>query len=146
MASITAIIVDDEPLAREGLRQLLALDPDIRICAECTDGYDAVAKNGQFKPDIMFLDVQMPEMSGFDVVRAMQDAHLPLIIFVTAYDDYALRAFDVHALDYLLKPVEKDRLFEAVTRAKDQVLSGARSSQNARLRELVNDKAGPRLD
>ena len=111
-----ALIVDDEELARQILRELLQSHPEIRIVAECANGFEAVKAIGEHKPDLIFLDVQMPKLTGFDVLELLEtDA---AIIFVTAYDQYAMRAFEVHAVDYLLKPIGKERFEEALARAK----------------------------
>ena len=121
MAHIVKVaIVDDEPLAREGLRALLEGDRDTQVVAECADGQAAIEAIRRTKPDIVFLDVQMPGLDGFDVIRALADAGdpLPAVVFVTAYDQYALKAFDVHAVDYLLKPFHDERFAEALARAK----------------------------
>ncbi|OLE55045.1 MAG: hypothetical protein AUG51_05270 [Acidobacteria bacterium 13_1_20CM_3_53_8] len=118
---IRTLIVDDEPLAREGIRMLLDTDEEIELIGECADGREAVHVISEQKPDLIFLDVQMPEMNGFDVLAEVCDAPLSAIIFVTAYDKYALQAFDVHALDYLLKPFTKKRFYEALERAKAQI-------------------------
>jgi two-component system, LytTR family, response regulator len=118
-ARIKVVIVDDEPLAREGVRMLLAGDRDVEVVAECGSGRDAVATIKRLRPDLVFLDVQMPEISGFDVLAALDE--LPAVIFVTAYDKYALRAFEVHALDYLLKPYDDERFAQALARAKRQL-------------------------
>ena len=115
---LKVVIVDDEPLAREGLRTLLSGDRDIEVVAECADGQAAVEAIRRTKPDIVFLDVQMPDVDGFDVLRALAGETLPAVVFVTAYDKYALRAFDVHAVDYLLKPFHDERFAEALARAK----------------------------
>ena len=115
---IRALIVDDEPLARRLIHALLASDADVQIVGECSSGAQALAALNKVKPDLVFLDVQMPGLSGFDVVGALDPAEAPCIIFVTAYDAYAIRAFEVHALDYLLKPVEKDRFESCLARAK----------------------------
>jgi len=110
------IIVDDEPLARKRLRVLLGRHSDVIVVAECGSGTEAVTAVDQHDPDALFLDVQMPGLSGFDVIAAVGE-RMPLLIFTTAYDQYALRAFEVHALDYLLKPFDEARLFAAVERA-----------------------------
>src|SRR5271157_905359 len=111
---IRVLLSDDESLARERLRRLLEEEPDVDIVAECGDGKSAIALIKREKPDLVFLDIQMPEVDGFGVIAALQpEHHLPLTIFVTAYDTYAMKAFEVHALDYLLKPVGKERLSEA---------------------------------
>ena len=112
------VIVDDEPIARAGLRTLLAADPEIELVGECGDGQHAVDLIGAERPDIAFLDVQMPDMDGFDVLSALRGESCPIIVFVTAYDQYAVRAFDVHAIDYLLKPFDDARFAEALAHAK----------------------------
>lgn len=119
MAHVVKVaIVDDEPLAREGLRTLLTGDRDVEVVAECADGQAAIEAIRRTKPDIVFLDVQMPDLDGFDVLRALAGEPLPAVIFVTAYDKYALKAFEVHAVDYLLKPFHDERFAEALARAK----------------------------
>ena len=116
---ISALIVDDEKLARDEMRYLLEQVGDIEVVGEATGGEEAVAKAAELSPDIIFLDIQMPVLDGFGVVRKLVDSgDVPLIIFTTAYDQYAIKAFEINAVDYLLKPVEKDRLEEAVERAK----------------------------
>ena len=117
--SIKAIIVDDEKLARDEMRFLLAGEKDVEIVAEASGGREAVAVIRDKKPDIVFLDIQMPEVNGFQVVRDLVEAgDIPLIIFATAYDQYAIKAFEVNALDYLLKPIGRERLAEALARAR----------------------------
>jgi two-component system LytT family response regulator len=116
--------VDDEPLARRRIRSLLATDPEIQIVGECRDGASAVSTLLESKPDLVFLDIQMPEMDGFEVLRNIPAATRPVVIFVTAYDRYALKAFDTHALDYLLKPFKRERFFDAVQRAKYELQRG----------------------
>jgi two-component system LytT family response regulator len=115
-----ALIVDDEPLAREGIRQLLRQEPDIEICGECSDGLEGIGEIERKRPDLLFLDVQMPEIDGFEVLDSLHVDRLPAVIFVTAYDQYAVRAFDVHAVDYLLKPLDQKRFREALDRARRQ--------------------------
>lgn len=115
--SLTAIIVDDEPLGRERVRTLLAAEPDVEILAECASGTAALSAMRDRMPDVLFLDVQMPEIDGFELLRRMS-APLPLVVFVTAYDEHAVAAFEVHALDYLLKPIKPSRLAEALQRAR----------------------------
>ncbi len=113
------MIVDDEPLARRRLRSLITNDSEIELIAESGDGPSAVASIIGQKPDLLFLDIQMPGMDGFEVLRETAPHHAPVVIFVTAYDCYAVRAFDAHAIDYLLKPFKRTRFLEAVRRAKD---------------------------
>jgi two-component system LytT family response regulator len=115
---LTALIVDDEPLARERLRALLAKESDLEIVGECADGDAALSAVESLRPQLLFLDVQMPGLDGFGVVQAIPRALLPLVIFVTAYDAHAVRAFEVHALDYILKPFKQSRLHETVERAR----------------------------
>lgn len=115
-----AVIVDDEPLARDGLRMLLADYTDIQLVGEAGNGADAIALVDETNPDLMFVDVQMPGMSGLDLAAALSPARAPSIVFVTAYDRFALRAFDVHALDYVLKPIDEQRFAEAIRRARAQ--------------------------
>jgi two-component system LytT family response regulator len=117
--AIRALLVDDEELARRGLRVRLERTGDIAIVGECANGRDAISAIGRLDPDLVFLDVQMPELSGFDVIDAIGTERVPYVIFVTAYDQYAVRAFDVHALDYLLKPLDDERLAQALRRARE---------------------------
>jgi two-component system LytT family response regulator len=118
---LTVIIVDDEPLARSNLFVLLHLDPNIEIVAECASGIEALAKVRAHKPDLIFLDVQMPECDGFDVLELLGNDVPPAVVFVTAYDQYALRAFEAGALDYLLKPFDNARFDLALKRARQKV-------------------------
>ena len=117
---LTALIVDDEPLARERLRTLLAAEPDLEVIGECVNGREAVAAVKRQRPDLLFLDIQMPELDGFQTLAQLA-APLPTVIFVTAFDEHAVKAFEVHALDYLLKPFKPARLRSAVARARAQL-------------------------
>lgn len=118
---IRALIVDDEQLARQRVRLLLGEEPDAEVIGESGDGFEAVDQIQATKPDLVFLDVQMPDMDGFEVLRRVPQALLPVVIFTTAYDQHALRAFEVNALDYLLKPFKPTRFKEAVQRARDLI-------------------------
>jgi len=118
---LKTIIVDDEPLARKLLRALLSEIPEIDLVAECRNGREAVEACRDLAPDLMILDIQMPQVSGFDVVKELQSDLMPMVVFCTAYQRYALDAFDLHAVDYLLKPVADNRLRRAVTRAMDRL-------------------------
>lgn len=118
---VRVLVVDDEPLAREHLRALLAARTDVTVVGECGDGASAVARIRAASPDLVLLDVQMPEGGGFDVVRAVGVERMPAVIFVTAYDQHALAAFDVHAVDYLLKPVQRARFARAIDRVVRQL-------------------------
>jgi two-component system LytT family response regulator len=123
---IRVLIVDDEPLARSNLKVLLREDADIESIAECGSGAEAIAEIRSTRPDLVFLDVQMPECNGFDVLEALKaDDFLPVIVFVTAYDEYALQAFDAGALDYLLKPFDDARFILAMQRAKQKIAAFA---------------------
>lgn len=145
MEKIRALIVDDEPLARERIADLLANDAEVEIIGECGDGLAAVAAIEHHKPDLLFLDVQMPELDGFGVLEAIEEARAPVIIFVTAYDQYALRAFEVHALDYLLKPFDRERFDKALQRAKHQIARERGGAVNRELVALLADlKARPK--
>jgi two-component system LytT family response regulator len=117
---IRTLIIDDVALARERLKRCLADEPEIEIVGECDNGEQAVADIRSLAPDVVFLDVQMPALDGFGVLEALKEEHAPAVIFVTAYNDYAIQAFEVNALDYLLKPVDCERLSKAVERAKSQ--------------------------
>lgn len=121
MRKIRTLIVDDEPLAREGIRMLLRDDSEIAITGECGDGSEAVERIIEEGPDLVFLDVQMPEMNGFDVLDQVGTDAMPSIIFVTAFDKYALQAFEADAIDYLLKPFTRERFFKALEKAKTQI-------------------------
>jgi two-component system LytT family response regulator len=121
---LRVLVVDDEPLARSNLTVLLRLDGDIEVVAECGSGLEAVAEVRRQKPDLLFLDVQMPECDGFDVLELLGGDLPPMVIFVTAYDEYALRAFEAGALDYLLKPFDNARFNRALGRAKERIAMG----------------------
>lgn len=121
-APLRVILVDDEPLARGRLRSLLRGEPGIEIVAECPDGEQAVAAIREHAPDLVFLDIQMPGRDGFGVIQAVGPARMPAVIFTTAFDQYALKAFDVHALDYLLKPFDRERFRAALSRARRMTL------------------------
>lgn len=136
---IRTVIVDDEPLGRERIRTLLASDPEIEVVEECSDGRHAVAAIERSRPDLIFLDVQMPEMDGFAVLDAIAGDRMPAIIFVTAYDRYAVRAFEVHALDYLLKSFDRDRFQAALQRAKEEIRRSKTGVLNGKLVGLLED-------
>ncbi|HJU42035.1 MAG TPA: LytTR family DNA-binding domain-containing protein [Vicinamibacterales bacterium] len=140
---LRVIVVDDEPPARRRLRRLLKAHADIEVIAECGDGAGALQSIESMTPDLVLLDVQMPELDGFEVLRALEMPRLPEVIFVTAFDKYALRAFEVHALDYVLKPVEADRLDEALAHARRRI--AAHRSANAGLADLLRELERDRL-
>lgn len=132
------LIVDDEPLARERIRTLLRRDPAIEIAGEAEDGVSAVEAIESQSPDLVFLDVQMAGMTGFEVVAAVGAERMPLVVFVTAYDEFALRAFEAHAIGYLVKPFAPERLLAAVDRAKTQLRGRSRDEFESDLRALVS--------
>jgi two-component system, LytTR family, response regulator len=134
---IRTLIVDDEPLARQTLRCLLERDPEIEIAAECGDGVAALEALEHLAPELLFLDVQMPEMGGFEVLEEFGVERLPTVVFVTAYDRYAVRAFEVQALDYLLKPFDDARFARTLLRAKAQVRQREVKSLSQRLIALL---------
>ncbi len=136
------LIVDDEPLAREGIRDLLGRLDDIEIIGECSDGVQAVEVIRTAHPDLVFLDIQMPEVTGFDVIEQVGIKAMPVVIFVTAYDEYALKAFNVHALDYLLKPVDPERLAKAVERGRSYLAGLQKGELNGKLTALLEDLRG----
>ena len=135
--SIKTLIVDDEPLGRERLRKLLAAQPDIEIIGECADGREAVAAIKKQRPELVFLDVQMPELDGFGVLEEIRGERMPAVIFVTAHDKFALKAFEVHAVDYLLKPFDRERFQTALDRAFDQIKHHQTGELNQRLTALL---------
>ena len=137
---IKTIIVDDEPLARCNLRVLLERDAQIEILEECRNGREAVKAINTLSPDLIFLDIQMPEMDGFDVLAQVGPEHIQGIIFVTAFDQYALKAFDVHALDYLLKPFDDERFARALERAKSQIAAREINQLSERLLALLEER------
>ena len=147
MDRIKAAIVDDEELARGYLRELLRAHAEIEIVAECANGFEAVKTVSESAPDLMFLDVQMPKLDGFEVLELIDRERAPEVIFVTAYDEYAMRAFDAHAVDYLLKPFDAARLERALDRARER-LGGRRALPEiapAAVRERIVVKDGTKV-
>jgi two-component system LytT family response regulator len=140
MPEIKTIIVDDEPLARRGLRQLLASHIDFKVIAESRNGVEAISAVRSLHPDLLFLDVQMPEPDGFGVLKEIGPALMPIVIFVTAYDEFAVRAFDAYALDYLVKPIQEKRFIEAVERVRERIRSNEAVAMSARLAELLEEQ------
>ena len=133
------LIVDDEPLARRSIRKHLKAFPEFEVAAECGDGESAVAAIREQKPDLVFLDIQLPEFDGFDVIRAVGNHTMPVTIFVTAYDRYALRAFEAHALDYLLKPFSEDRFRDSLIRARRTLELGKQQPAHHQLSQLLEE-------
>jgi two-component system LytT family response regulator len=140
-----ALIVDDEPLARRRLRAFLRTEADVEIVGECGNGEEAGRAVRELKPHLMFLDVQMPGVDGFGVLRSLDARETPLVIFVTAHDQYAVRAFEERALDYLLKPFARKRFQEAVARARERIGGGRSSGYGERVQELLGAVAPRRL-
>ena len=136
---IRTLIVDDEPLARRGIRARLARAADYTVIAECASGREAIAAIREHRPDVVFLDVQMPGVDGFGVIREIGADRMPVVIFATAYDTHALRAFEAHALDYLLKPIDDDRFAAAVERARRRVAERDESAVARRLVALMQE-------
>ena len=132
------LVVDDEPLARRGVVHRLRRFQDVEIVGECGDGVSAVERILERSPDVVFLDIQMPGMDGFEVLRALPRESMPAVIFLTAYEQHVLRAFDVHALHYLLKPVDDSRFAVAVGRARDLIDSSLKAEMAQRVMKLLN--------
>lgn len=136
---IRVLLVDDEALAREMIREMLESDRDAEIIGECINGEEAITAIKEHAPDLIFLDVEMPEASGFKVLENVKNGHMPHVIFVTAYDQYAVRAFEVHALDYLLKPFDRERFEASWQRAKEQILKEKSGRLDERILTLLEE-------
>src|SRR5436309_4017618 len=143
LTTLSVLIVDDEPLAREGLRMLLAEDAEVAAIHTAKDGRDAVAALRKASPDLVFLDVQMPEMDGFSVVREIGAERMPAVVFVTAHDQYAIRAFEINAIDYLLKPVTRERFAQALARAKARLRVEPGGEASRQILSLLETLASP---
>jgi|SRR5215471_6191631 len=140
---LTTLIVDDEPLARQGLRMLLAQDSDVTAIQEAKDGHEAVKTILKMRPDLVFLDVQMPEMDGFSVVQKVGAEKMPAVVFVTAHDRYAIQAFEINAIDYLLKPVTEERFAQALARVKNRLHSHSGDNTSRQIIGLLQTIASP---
>ena len=138
---IRAVVVDDEPLAREGLKLHLGQHRDVEVVGEAADGRHAVNVVTSLKPDLLFLDVQMPLLDGFDVVDALAAGPMPVVVFVTAFDRYAMKAFEVHAIDYLLKPFTAERFEAAMARVREEIDAVGSSDSRQRLLALIAERA-----
>lgn len=136
---IRTLIIDDEPHAREGIRLRLKRHAEIEVIGECASGLEAVTVINTLKPDLLFLDIQMPEMNGFEVLRALSVSPMPIVIFITAFDQYAIRAFECHALDYLLKPIREDRFKDTLQTVSLEMHKRNLEHYVARLQSVVND-------
>jgi two-component system, LytTR family, response regulator len=136
MSTLRVLIVDDEPRARQFLRKMMMGEPDVEIVGECANGYEAIRQVRATRPDVMFLDVQMPELDGFDVLKKLHGAQMPALVFVTAYEKYALRAFEEHALDYLLKPFDRERFSRTLQRVRTESHLGQKERLAALLAQI----------
>jgi two-component system LytT family response regulator len=145
--NIRALIVDDEPLAREWVRSAVAEDPELEVLGECGNGFEAAETIRRLKPDLVFLDVQMPGLDGFGVLEALSPEEIPAVVFVTAFDQYAVRAFEAQAVDYLMKPFSKERVEEAVRRVRELVkgrsLDDFRESISRLVEKIRRDRSFP---
>lgn len=137
VVKVRALIIDDEPLARDRLRKFLSKSKEVELIGECADGLEAIERIQQESPDLIFLDVQMPELDGFGVLARLSSEAMPAVIFVTAYDQFALKAFEVHAVDYLLKPFDQERFQTALQRALDRIRHRQSGELNQRLSDLL---------
>src|SRR5690349_4021215 len=146
MKCMRVVIVDDEPLARRGVRLLLSNHRDVEIVGVAKDGREAVRLLRRLEPDVVFLDVQMPEMDGFEVLRRLRGYRMPWVIFITAYDSFAIRAFDANALYYLVKPLNEDRFEEALCRARSRLQSEEAARSAERLNALLDARDGQMPD
>jgi two-component system LytT family response regulator len=144
--TLSVLIVDDEPLARQRMQRLLRGEPDLKLLPPCADGRAAVAAILDQRPDLLFLDVQMPGMTGFEVLSAVGSRAMPVVIFVTAHDRFALQAFEAEALDYLLKPFGTERVHKALTRARELLAGGTRRKLEQQYSGLLRATAGVRDD
>ncbi|HEY6805397.1 MAG TPA: LytTR family DNA-binding domain-containing protein [Pyrinomonadaceae bacterium] len=138
-AKIRALVVDDEPLARRRIRKLLARDTEVEVIGDCANGYEAIDAISRESPNLVFLDVQMPEIDGFAVLEQIDQSAVPFVIFVTAYDQYALKAFEVSAVDYLLKPFDRKRFEQALQRAKTRLSTEQGSEFNQQTLALLQE-------
>jgi two-component system LytT family response regulator len=142
LKTIETLIVDDEALARRGLQLRLDKYEDVKIVGQCSNGREALAAIPELCPDLVFLDIQMPGIDGFDVVRQIQGDDMPLVVFATAFDQYAIKAFDVHAVDYILKPIDDDHLSRALQRARVQLAQKSDANDKQRLLDVISDITG----
>ena len=135
---LRAIIADDEDLARDGLRLLLSEDGEVEIIAECSNGREAVAALQEHRADVLFLDIQMPGIDGFEVIEQVNEAHLPVLVFVTAHSEYAVKAFEVEALDYVTKPLEPERVLATLRRVRERLAAHAAPITQDQLKAVLS--------
>jgi two-component system LytT family response regulator len=133
------IVADDESLARDKLRLMLASEPGIQVVAECGNGAETLEALSSYKPELLFLDIKMPDLDGFQVLNKAAEGHMPIVIFTTAYDQHAVKAFEAHALDYLLKPFDCERLRQAVDRARNELLKANDREATQRILQYLSD-------
>lgn len=143
---IRTIIVDDEALARRGLKLRLAKHPEIKIIAQAENGRNAVKLISSLKPELVFLDIQMPGMNGFEVIRSLSPVNLPMFVMVTAFDQYAIKAFEANAIDYLLKPVDEDRLHQAISKVRKRLRQNQATQQKKSLLRMVSNLSGEKVN
>ncbi len=143
---LKVLVVDDEPHARQRVRALLEDEPGVEVVGEAGDGLEALDKIRTLKPDCVFLDIQMPELSGLQLVERLSGEHTPHVVFTTAYDEYAIEAFDLAALDYLLKPFDRERFRKALERARTAVREGGRALDATQLKELIEQVRSGKTD
>ena len=146
MPAIRTVIADDEPLARKKLRLLLGSEPGVQVVAECQDGQQTIGAVRAHRPDLLLIDVRMPDVDGFEVLAKLTDDEMPVVVFTTAYDQFAVRAFEAHATDYLLKPFERERLHQAIERARAELLKSHNRDLTTRILDLLVNKPEPRME
>jgi two-component system LytT family response regulator len=144
--AIRTIIADDEHLARKKLRLLLDSEPTVQVVAECQDGQQTIGAVHAHKPDLLLIDIRMPDLDGFQVLTKIAADEMPVVVFTTAYDQFAIRAFEAHALDYLLKPFERERLHHAIERASAELLKSHNRDLTSRILDLLAKTAEPRIE
>jgi two-component system, LytTR family, response regulator len=144
--AIRTIVADDEHLARKKLRLLLGAEPAVQVVAECQDGQETIRAVRAHKPDLLLIDIRMPDLDGFQVLRQIAPEEMPVLVFTTAYDQFAIRAFEAHALDYLLKPFEAERLHHAIERARAELLKLHNRDLTSRILHLLATDAEPRIE
>jgi|SRR5271166_3175475 len=144
--AIRTVIADDEHLARKKLRLLLGSEPGVQVVAECEDGRQTIEAVQAHKPDLLLIDVRMPDLDGFQVLEKLTPDEMPVVVFTTAYDQFAIRAFEAHALDYLLKPFERERLHHAIERARAELLKSHNRDVTSRILDLVAKKVEPKKE
>jgi two-component system LytT family response regulator len=146
MPAIRTVIADDEHLARKKLRLLLGSEPGVQVVAECQDGQQAIGAVQDHRPDLLLIDIRMPDLDGFQVLGQIASDAMPVVVFTTAYDQFAIRAFETHALDYLLKPFERDRLHQAIERTRAELLKSHDHNLTNRILDLIASKSEPKLE